>query len=611
MNGLWYGLGLIVLGLVVALMLGLFNGMSFLLGQLLLCLLLAALLGMLLGMLIGRLTWGRWRLLYDNVKGRIDDKDRDLERLKVDLASRTGELEQSSLRVGKLESDLTARNNEFATVQARLAESKADLDASRLGRSDLEAELAARTQALAASSTRLAAGGEASSELASLKTQLEDAKAKQGEVEKLQAELKQAEVRAAEAASLQAELEALKTQSADSSELNMAKGRQRELETELSQTKASLEALQRDLNEKDKALTEAKEAPGTVSQNEAELESLRTVLKERENQITNLSQQLSTAQTSADASDGLKAELDEVKANLARRNKRIAELEGQIGERAAAGAASLGSAESGAKEDSGSSSESDNNALLLQLSSLQSQLASRDSHINDLQGQLKAKEGESSREAISDEELRQRLSQRYTVQEPTVKARFLGPRLRLSGAVPVGVRNNIIARASERFGEENIIDDLSTDGILAAPEWTRGAFTAAINLNEDLKDAHLEATEKSVRLSGIVDTEAVKLRAEQRLTNHLGEGVQIDNNLQVLGKDIEGDDLKDIKGIETVLEPVMHGIGVYTFKQIASWTPEDIEQVKASLAQFRNRIEREDWIGQSKALHKEKYGEDL
>jgi F-type H+-transporting ATPase subunit gamma len=74
---------------------------------------------------------------------------------------------------------------------------------------------------------------------------------------------------------------------------------------------------------------------------------------------------------------------------------------------------------------------------------------------------------------------------------------------------------------------------------------------------------------------------------------------------------IEADLLDDgIDGIGPVIERKLHDMGVSTFKQIAMWTPEDVERIGAQL-NFKGRIEREDWIGQAKAAHLAKYGEQL
>ncbi len=74
---------------------------------------------------------------------------------------------------------------------------------------------------------------------------------------------------------------------------------------------------------------------------------------------------------------------------------------------------------------------------------------------------------------------------------------------------------------------------------------------------------------------------------------------------------IEADALDDgIDGIGPVIERKLHELGITTFKQIAQWTAEDIARVGEQL-NFKGRIEREDWIGQAKAAHLAKYGEQL
>ncbi|MBU0501136.1 MAG: hypothetical protein KJ558_03665 [Gammaproteobacteria bacterium] len=70
------------------------------------------------------------------------------------------------------------------------------------------------------------------------------------------------------------------------------------------------------------------------------------------------------------------------------------------------------------------------------------------------------------------------------------------------------------------------------------------------------------------------------------------------------------DDLTLIKGVAAVLNGKLNAFGIYTLKQIASWDDAVIQEFSKKLA-FKDRVWREDWVGQAKALHKEKYGEDL
>jgi NADH-quinone oxidoreductase subunit E len=61
------------------------------------------------------------------------------------------------------------------------------------------------------------------------------------------------------------------------------------------------------------------------------------------------------------------------------------------------------------------------------------------------------------------------------------------------------------------------------------------------------------------------------------------------------------DDLKRIKGIGPANEDALNELGIYTFKQIAAWTPENVDWVEDFMS-FPGRIEREDWITQAKTL---------
>ncbi len=61
------------------------------------------------------------------------------------------------------------------------------------------------------------------------------------------------------------------------------------------------------------------------------------------------------------------------------------------------------------------------------------------------------------------------------------------------------------------------------------------------------------------------------------------------------------DDIEMIRGIGPVLRQKLNDLGITTFKQIAAFTPEDIARIDEVL-DFKGRIEREDWIGQARAL---------
>ncbi|WP_349367626.1 hypothetical protein [Salinarimonas sp.] len=63
----------------------------------------------------------------------------------------------------------------------------------------------------------------------------------------------------------------------------------------------------------------------------------------------------------------------------------------------------------------------------------------------------------------------------------------------------------------------------------------------------------------------------------------------------------EPDDLKRINGIGPTNEKKLNALGVYHLDQIAAWDDAQVRWVGAYLA-FPGRIEREDWVGQAKAM---------
>lgn len=61
------------------------------------------------------------------------------------------------------------------------------------------------------------------------------------------------------------------------------------------------------------------------------------------------------------------------------------------------------------------------------------------------------------------------------------------------------------------------------------------------------------------------------------------------------------DDLKRVRGIGPKNEEALNELGIFTFAQIAAWTPENIDWIEDSMS-FPGRIEREEWILQAVQL---------
>ncbi|MAT54741.1 MAG: hypothetical protein CMN32_09685 [Saprospirales bacterium] len=65
------------------------------------------------------------------------------------------------------------------------------------------------------------------------------------------------------------------------------------------------------------------------------------------------------------------------------------------------------------------------------------------------------------------------------------------------------------------------------------------------------------------------------------------------------------DDLTRIKGIGPGIEEKLNAMGIYNFEQISHFDEEDIERVSVALGSFKNRILRDDWVGQATKLFEE------
>ena len=72
----------------------------------------------------------------------------------------------------------------------------------------------------------------------------------------------------------------------------------------------------------------------------------------------------------------------------------------------------------------------------------------------------------------------------------------------------------------------------------------------------------------------------------------------------------ELDDLKRIKGVGPKMEGLLHDRGFYLYRQIATLSPEEAAWLDEALGTFPGRISRDDWVGQARTLHREKYGAD-
>ncbi len=102
-------------------------------------------------------------------------------------------------------------------------------------------------------------------------------------------------------------------------------------------------------------------------------------------------------------------------------------------------------------------------------------------------------------------------------------------------------------------------------------------------------------------------TQAMQQRNEASFSAEYGGIVRLDSTRGIVFTEApqSKDDLKLISGIATVLETRLNDFGIYTFKQIMDWKPNEIEEFSRLLT-FKERIERDDWQGQARFFYKKK-----
>jgi predicted flap endonuclease-1-like 5' DNA nuclease len=105
-------------------------------------------------------------------------------------------------------------------------------------------------------------------------------------------------------------------------------------------------------------------------------------------------------------------------------------------------------------------------------------------------------------------------------------------------------------------------------------------------------------------------TQTAGENALAKLADRIGELEQTlsGRNTPESNGDGSRDDLTLIAGIDPSLEKRLNLIGIYTFRQIANWTPDDIQRYERQLPGFSSRVEREKWMACAQEQYSRKYG---
>jgi predicted flap endonuclease-1-like 5' DNA nuclease len=122
-------------------------------------------------------------------------------------------------------------------------------------------------------------------------------------------------------------------------------------------------------------------------------------------------------------------------------------------------------------------------------------------------------------------------------------------------------------------------------------------------------DAGEEPAERELGATG-VEEPTVSIRPEADEDSDRGIPMPTFSEAPTMELPAVSDDLRAVRGIGPSMERTLHSLGIVSYRQLALLDGAELERVRAELTEFRNRIEREDWVGQARALHREKYGRD-
>lgn len=108
-----------------------------------------------------------------------------------------------------------------------------------------------------------------------------------------------------------------------------------------------------------------------------------------------------------------------------------------------------------------------------------------------------------------------------------------------------------------------------------------------------------ETQEKEIE---IASTESVVEKTRTEFVNYTPKKPALDFESIGFGDKYSPDPLTEIDGIGPYIEEKLNEIGIYNFKQISRLQLKDIRVITSLIDFFPGRIERDDWIGQAKAL---------
>lgn len=178
-------------------------------------------------------------------------------------------------------------------------------------------------------------------------------------------------------------------------------------------------------------------------------------------------------------------------------------------------------------------------------------------------------------------------------------------------------RTNGMEAAHDRVVElESAVADL--DRVIAERDTALSVLDEA---NTTIDELRLELEELRMRLESLerqnsdllADLEAEPEIIKFEAAEETHEPTRHDANYGLLYNEAPDpvDDLKVISGIAFVYEERLNKLGVYRYEQIMNWNDTNITHFGELLeSAYNDRIRRDDWVGQARRLHNDKYGNE-
>jgi predicted flap endonuclease-1-like 5' DNA nuclease len=152
-------------------------------------------------------------------------------------------------------------------------------------------------------------------------------------------------------------------------------------------------------------------------------------------------------------------------------------------------------------------------------------------------------------------------------------------------------------RPKRRTPGAKLIEAVAEPAIAAAPAPMAEAAVAAVDAAADLAEA-AETPLAAAAAAMVPDASPAEVETAAEPT-----AAEAGKPAMLYGSRPDAvDDLKLIKGVGPKLEKELNGLGLYTFAQIATLTPENLAWVDDNLSSIKGRSLRDDWVGQAAAL---------